>query len=71
MLSVHSSIHWPFFLFQERALSDAREQLGKIKTEKIGLPPPSSSLKYRDTNMNKHLLDSEDESEGLSDSDDI
>ncbi|MPC21126.1 DNA-directed RNA polymerase II subunit GRINL1A-like [Portunus trituberculatus] len=48
---------------KERALSNARQQLGKIKTEKIGLPPPSSSLRYRDTNVDKHLLDSEDESD--------
>ncbi|KAK8376070.1 hypothetical protein O3P69_008651 [Scylla paramamosain] len=52
---------------KERALSNAREQLGKIKTEKIGLPPPSSSLKYRDTNVNKHLLDSDDESDNSDD----
>ncbi|KAG0716349.1 hypothetical protein GWK47_009902 [Chionoecetes opilio] len=54
---------------KERALSDTREQLGKMKTEKMGLPPPSSSLSYRDTNVDKHFLDSDDESDELSDLD--
>lgn len=34
-----------------------------MKNEKIeiGLPPTASSLKYRDVNISKHLLDSDEE----------
>ncbi|XP_071531187.1 uncharacterized protein Polr2M [Panulirus ornatus] len=48
---------------KERALKDASEQLCKVKTEKIGLPPPSSLGKYRDRNLGKHILDSDEEEE--------
>ncbi|XP_050707308.1 uncharacterized protein LOC126992537 [Eriocheir sinensis] len=55
---------------KERALSDARQQLGRIKTDKIGLPSAASALRYRDTNINRHLLDSDESDDSLSDSND-
>lgn len=51
------------FLFKERELKKTVEALAQMKDAKmeIGLPPKASSLKYRDVNVGKHLLDSDEE----------
>lgn len=48
---------------KERELKKTVEALAQMKDAKmeIGLPPKASSLKYRDVNVGKHLLDSDEE----------
>lgn len=55
-----------FFSFsycKEREMKKTVEALAQMKNTKmeIGLPPKASCLKYRDVNVAKHLLDSDEE----------
>ncbi|XP_063598343.1 uncharacterized protein LOC134774908 [Penaeus indicus] len=48
---------------KEREMKKTAEALAQMKNTKleIGLPPKTSCLKYRDVNVDKHLLDSDEE----------